>query len=75
MGLCLRKSNSTLLSVFIDVDWAGCVDYRMSTGGFVVFLSPNLISWSPRKQTTVSHSSTKAKYKALENDIVEVLWV
>lgn len=26
-GLSIRKSTSTLLSVFTDVDWAGCLDY------------------------------------------------
>jgi len=60
MGLKIRKSNSTLVSAFSDADWAGCVDDRRSTGGFAVFLGLNLISWSARKQPTVSRSSTEA---------------
>jgi hypothetical protein len=67
MGLKIRKSNSTLVSAFSDADWASCVDDRRSTGGFAVFLGPNLISWSARKQPTVSRSGTKAEYKALAN--------
>jgi hypothetical protein len=38
------RSQSTLVSAFSDVDWAGCTDDRKSTSGFVVFLGPNLIS-------------------------------
>ena len=44
LGLKLRKSSSILVSAFLNVDWAGCVDDRRSTGGFAVFLGPNLIS-------------------------------
>jgi hypothetical protein len=43
------KISSMLLSAFSDADWAGNIDDRHSTGGFVVFLGPNLITWSSRK--------------------------
>ena len=64
-----------LVSAFSDADWAGCVDDRKSTGGFVVFLGSNLVSWSARKQATVSRSSTEPKYKALANATAEVMWI
>jgi hypothetical protein len=43
-----------LVSGFSDTDLAGCVDDRRSTGGFAIFLGSNLVSWSARKQPTVS---------------------
>ncbi|WVZ94141.1 hypothetical protein U9M48_040073 [Paspalum notatum var. saurae] len=73
-GLKILKSSSNLVSAFSDVDWAGCCDDRRSTGGFVVFLGSNLISWSAQKQTTVSRSSTEAEYKALANATAQLIW-
>jgi len=64
-----------LVSAFLDADWAGCVDDRRSTGGFAVFLGDNLISWTARKQPTVSRSSTEAVYKALANATAEMVWI
>ena len=75
MGLRLSKSDSILVSAFSDADWVGCTDDRWSTGGFAIFLGSNLISWSARKQATVSRSSTEAEYKALDNANAEVIWV
>jgi hypothetical protein len=74
-GLQIRKSPSTGISIFTDADWVGCVDDRRSTGGYDVFVGPNLISWSSKKQLTISRSSTEAEYKALANGAAEAIWI
>jgi histone deacetylase 1/2 len=75
LGMNIRRSQSLLVSAFSDADWAGCPDDRCSTGGFAVFFGPNLVSWSARKQATVSRSSTEAEYKSLANATAEIIWV
>jgi histone deacetylase 1/2 len=75
LGLKLVKSNSLMVSAFSGADWAWCIDDRRSTGGFAVYLGENLISWTARKQATVSRSSTEAKYKSLSNATAEILLV
>jgi histone deacetylase 1/2 len=75
LGLHVRKSKTMMVSAFSDVDWVGCADDRRSTCRFAVFLGSNLISWSARKQATVSRSSTEAEYKALADATAEMMWV
>ncbi|KAI5312034.1 hypothetical protein L3X38_041207 [Prunus dulcis] len=63
------------LNAFSDADWARDPDDRRSTTGLVVFLGNNPISWSSKKQQTVSRSSTEAEYHALSFTSAELDWI
>jgi hypothetical protein len=73
--LKLHKSSFLASSTFSDVHWVGCPNDRCSTSCFALYLGANLVSWSSRRQQTVSRSSTEAEYKALKNATAEVIWV
>nr|GEY06183.1 hypothetical protein [Tanacetum cinerariifolium] len=69
----LWKGNpDTSFEAFLDADWAGDSDDRRSMRGFAIYLGSNLISWTARKQHTVSRSSTEAEYKALADTVAKL---
>ncbi|KAJ0742843.1 putative RNA-directed DNA polymerase [Helianthus annuus] len=66
---------TSTLTAFSDSDWAGCPIDRRSTGGYAIYLGSNLISWSAKKQRTVSRSSTESEYKAIADTVAELIWL
>ncbi|KAI5341513.1 hypothetical protein L3X38_020787 [Prunus dulcis] len=74
MGVWFTKG-SLGLQAFTDADWAGCPIDRRSTSGWCIFLGSNLISWSAKKQPTVSRSSSEAEYRGLAMTAAELLYL
>ncbi|KAK1683226.1 hypothetical protein QYE76_044074 [Lolium multiflorum] len=74
-GLSLHASTATNIVAYSDADWAGCPDTRRSTSGYCVYFGPSLISWSSKRQPTVSRSSAEAEYRAVANAVAEVSWL
>ncbi|WVZ99464.1 hypothetical protein U9M48_044755 [Paspalum notatum var. saurae] len=75
LGLLLGCTPSSALTVYTDTDWAGCPNTRRSTSGYAVFLGDNLISWSSKRQQTVSRSSAEPEYRAVANGVAEASWL
>jgi hypothetical protein len=73
--ILLRLLSSSDLVVYMDTDWAGCLDTRRSTSDYAVFLGDNLVSWSAKRQTVISLSSAEAEYRAIANGVAESTWL
>ncbi|GJT40475.1 ribonuclease H-like domain-containing protein [Tanacetum coccineum] len=66
-GLQLYASITCSLVAYTDADWADCPTTRRSTSGYCVFLGDNLLSWSAKRQHTLSRSGAEAEYKGVSN--------
>ncbi|GJU55465.1 ribonuclease H-like domain-containing protein [Tanacetum coccineum] len=74
-GLQLYSSTTSTLVAYSDADWAGCPTTRRSTSGYCVFLGNNLLSWSSKRQFTISRSSAEAEYRGVANAVAETCWL
>ncbi|XP_030945775.1 uncharacterized protein LOC115970250 [Quercus lobata] len=73
-GLAFTPGPLTL-SAYSDADWAGDPMDKKSISGILVFLGHSPITWSAKKQSTVSRSSTEAEYRALASCAAELCWI
>nr|GEV40746.1 ribonuclease H-like domain-containing protein [Tanacetum cinerariifolium] len=74
-GLQLYDFATTSLVGYTDADWAGCPSTRKSTLGYCVFLGDNLLSWSAKRQHTLSRSSAEVEYRGVANVVVDTAWL
>ncbi|XP_071695537.1 uncharacterized mitochondrial protein AtMg00810-like [Rutidosis leptorrhynchoides] len=74
-GLQLFASSTIKLTAYSDADWGGCPGTRQSTSGYCVFLGDNILSWSSKRQATISRSSVEAEYRAVANAVAETCWI
>ena len=69
------KSNIQEPVIYCDADWASDPNDRKSISGHTAISSGAAISWSSKKQTTVSLSSTEAEYVAAAHVAQEAMWI
>eukprot|EP00794_Sanderia_malayensis_P011707 gene11707-biopygen9383 len=63
------------LQGYSDADWAGDINTRKSTSGYVFRLGKATISWKSKRQPVVALSSTEAEYVALCAATQEAIWL
>ena len=62
--LTYRRSKQLEVIEYSDSDFAGCLDSRKSTSGFVFLLATGAISWKSVKQSTIASSTMEAEFVA-----------
>nr|GEU76190.1 ribonuclease H-like domain-containing protein [Tanacetum cinerariifolium] len=75
LALQLFRSTTSHLIGYSDADWACCPATRRSTSGYCVFLGDNLLTWSSKRQDTLSRSSAEAEYREVANAVAETSWI
>ncbi len=76
LGLRYTRQEAGLTCIgYADADWAGSVDDRKSTSGYVFQTSGAAVSWRSRKQTCVALSTAEAEYVSLSAACQEAIWL
>ncbi|KAH9672466.1 hypothetical protein KPL70_017737 [Citrus sinensis] len=81
--VCTRPDISQAVSMdcvqqcvrYCDSDFAGDLDKRRSTTGYVFILGGGLVSWRLILQSTIALSTTEAEYMAATKAVKEVIWL
>ena len=74
-GIQYKKGGSNELLAFTDSDYAGDMEDRKSTSGYVFVLSSGAVSWSSKKQPIVTLSTTEAEFVAAAMCVCQALWI
>ena len=75
LGLWYPKDSGFKLIGYSDSDFAGCKMDRKSTTGSCQLLGNRLVSWSSKKQHSVSTSTAEAEYVAAGSCCAQILWM
>jgi hypothetical protein len=73
--LHFRGSRPQDLVGYCDADWAGDLEDRRSTIGFVFIMGGGAISWSSKRQPTIALSIIEAEYMANTQATKEAIWM
>jgi transposase InsO family protein len=73
-ALCYGGSEFTVRG-YVDSDFAGDLEKRKSTTGYVFIIAGGAVSWVSKLQTVVALSTTEAEYMAATQACKEAIWM
>jgi hypothetical protein len=63
------------LGGYVDADYAGDLDHRFSTTGYVLSVYGSAVVWGSKKQTSVATSTVQAEFMAAGHIVKEANWL
>ncbi|XP_062119405.1 secreted RxLR effector protein 161-like [Humulus lupulus] len=73
--LTYRRADTLDIVGFSDVDYAGCVDDKTSTSGYIYMMAGRAVSWKSVKQTLTASSTMEAEYMACYEATCQAIWL
>jgi hypothetical protein len=74
-GIHYKKGGDGELLAFTDSDYAGDMEDRKSTSGYVFLMSSSVVSWCSKKQPIVTLSTTEAEFVAAAVCACQGVWM
>ena len=73
-GIWYKRGGAGELQVYTDSDFAGDIDSRKSTSGYVFLMDNAAVAWLSKKQPIVTLSTTEAEYVAASVCVCQAIW-
>lgn len=70
-----KREEKHELMAYSDADYAGDVNSRKSTSGYVLLVDNCLVIWGTERQRSVSLSTTESEYIAVCTTVKEMVWM
>ena len=73
--LTYKRSDNLEVLGYLDADFAGCVDTKKSTSGYIFTLTGGAISWKSSKQTVTASSTMQEEFVACYEATGQATWL
>lgn len=73
--VCIKYGESNDIVGYSDADFAGDLDTRKSTSGYIFLMNGGPVTWRSEKQKTIALSTTEAEFIASCEAAKEILWL
>lgn len=75
LGISFKQEDVKLVIGYTDSDFAGDLDERKSTSGYIFLYNGGPVSWSCRRQECIAVSTTEAEFVAGSESAKEAIWI
>src|SRR6185437_340235 len=73
--LTYKRTENLEVVGYLDTDFAGCVDTKKSTSGYVFTLANGAISWKSSKQSLTAASTMQVEFVACYEAVGQAVWL